>query len=46
MRYLIFGGSGFVGRYTINFLLEAMQNSRIEKGEIINFDLTGGGFAL
>ena len=39
MRYIIFGGSGFVGRYAVAALQEAMANSRIEKGEIVCVDV-------
>lgn len=39
MRYIVFGGSGFVGRYTIKALQEAMQNSHIAKGQIICADI-------
>lgn len=48
MRYIVIGGSGFVGRYTLSALAQAMQNSRIVRGEIINLDLIdgGGGFAF
>lgn len=43
MRYIVIGGSGFVGRYTLSALAQAMQNSRIVRGEIINLDLIDGG---
>lgn len=39
MRYIVFGGGGFVGRYTIKALQEAMQNARIAKGKIICVDI-------
>ncbi len=39
MRYIIFGGSGFVGRYAVAALQEAMANSRIEQGEIVCVDV-------
>ncbi|MGX2982092.1 NAD-dependent epimerase/dehydratase family protein [Helicobacter sp. 23-1045] len=39
-RYIVIGGSGFVGKYAINALKEAIEISRIKKGEIINIDIT------
>ena len=39
MRYVVFGGSGFVGRYTIAALQRAMAESRIKRGEILCVDI-------
>lgn len=39
MRYIVFGGSGFVGTYTLQALKKAMLENRIENGEIIALDL-------
>ena len=38
MRYIVLGGSGFVGSYTIAALVESMANNRIEKAEIFCLD--------
>lgn len=38
MRYIVIGGSGFVGSYTIAALVESMANNRIEKAEIFCLD--------
>lgn len=38
MRYIVLGGSGFVGSYTIAALAESMANSRIQKAEIFCLD--------
>lgn len=38
MRYIVLGGSGFVGSYTIAALVESMANSRIQKAEIFCLD--------
>ena len=39
MRYVVFGGSGFVGRYTIAALQRAMAQKRIKRGEILCVDI-------
>ncbi|GAD18069.1 NAD-dependent epimerase/dehydratase family protein [Helicobacter fennelliae] len=39
MRYIVIGGSGFVGVYTIFALQEAMQTGRLKQGEILCLDL-------
>ncbi len=39
MRYVVFGGSGFVGRYTIAALQRAMAQNRIKCGEILCVDI-------
>lgn len=38
MRYIVLGGSGFVGSYTIAALAESMANNRIQKAEIFCLD--------
>ena len=38
-RYVVFGGSGFVGVYAINALKMAIDSARIKKGEIVNIDI-------
>lgn len=38
MRYIVLGGSGFVGSYTIAALAESMAKNRIDSGEIICLD--------
>lgn len=38
MRYIIIGGSGFVGGYTIAALLESMKQGRVDSGKIICLD--------
>lgn len=38
-RYVVLGGSGFVGVYAIGALKMAIDSARIEKGEIINIDI-------
>lgn len=38
MRYIVIGGSGFVGVYTIFALQEAMQTGRLKQGEILCLD--------
>lgn len=38
MRYIVLGGSGFVGSYTIAALAESMANSCIQKAEIFCLD--------
>lgn len=39
MRYLVFGGSGFVGLYVLKALNLAMKNAQIQRGEILCLDL-------
>lgn len=39
MRYIVFGGSGFVGYWAIKALQEAISLSRIKNGEIICLDI-------
>lgn len=38
MRYIVIGGSGFVGSYTITALRESIAQGRIDSGEIICLD--------
>lgn len=38
MRYIVIGGSGFVGSYTIAALVESVANNRIDSGEIFCLD--------